>query len=72
MDIAEKVALFRELGMLKGDGSRILKQLGIPRSTYYRWKRRYEREGIMGLRKKKAVERRIWNRLLPKECDQVI
>jgi transposase InsO family protein len=72
MDIEEKVALFRELGTLKGDGSRILKQLGIPRSTYYRWKRRYEREGIMGLRKKRGVERRIWNRLLPEECDRVV
>jgi len=72
MEIEEKVALFKELGALRGDGSRMLKQLGIPRSTYYRWKRRYDREGIMGLRKKKAVERRIWNRLLPNECHQVI
>lgn len=72
MEIREKVELLRELGTLKGDGSRILKKLGIPRSTYYDWKRRYEREGIMGLRKKRGVERRIWNRLMASECDRVI
>lgn len=72
MDIREKVELLRELGTLKGDGSRILKKLNIPRSTYYDWKRKYEREGIMGLRKKRAVERRIWNRLMASECDRII
>jgi putative transposase len=72
MESLQKAELLRELKALKGDCRRVLDKLGISRSTYYEWKRRYEREGIMGLERKKNATRRSWNRLTAYERDRVI
>jgi len=40
-----------------------LKKLGIPRATYYRWKRRYNAQGSKGLNRRKAKRQCVWNRL---------
>lgn len=40
-----------------------LKEMGIPRSTYYAWRRRYKAAGVEGLKVTKPTARRIWNRL---------
>ena len=66
MEPLEKVLLLRELGSLRGHRSARLLTLGLPKSTYYHWKRRYELEGINGLanmNKGKAT----WNRLTLEE-----
>jgi transposase InsO family protein len=40
-----------------------LKSLGIPRATYYHWRKQYQQKGIEGLQKMKPKAKRIWNRL---------
>jgi hypothetical protein len=46
---------------LRGDRGVRLQALGIPLSTYYAWKQRYERGGLMAL-SPAPKHGRIWNR----------
>lgn len=41
----------------------ILSDLEISRSTYYKWRKSYDEEGILGLSKSKPCARRVWNKL---------
>jgi len=50
---------------------RALKQLGVPRSTYYRWRTNFRRRGRAGLQDRSALRNRVWNQILPAERDQV-
>lgn len=49
-----------------------LGQLGIPRSTYYRWKERFERSGIAGLQDHTPSPQTVWNRLTDRETENVL
>ena len=49
-----------------------LRQLGIPRSTYYRWRRNFRRRGRAGLHDRPSSRSRVWNQILPVERDQVL
>ena len=49
-----------------------LKQLGIPRSTYYAWRQRQETAGMAGLRDCKPAAHRVWNRLRDAEVQAVL
>ena len=49
-----------------------LRQLGIPRSTYYRWRRNFRRRGRAGLHDRPSSRSRVWNQILPAERDQVL
>jgi putative transposase len=56
--------------MRRGRGLR-LQELGIPLSTYYHWKKRYEQGGVMALsRRNKGGP--TWNRLTGLERNQVL
>ncbi|NRA33209.1 MAG: helix-turn-helix domain-containing protein [Polyangiaceae bacterium] len=46
-----------------------LKQLGIPRSTFYGWYERYLTDGVDGLEDRKPRPRRFWNRIPPRIRD---
>lgn len=71
MDNDQKVALLREVGLLRDGHGLRLKELGIPLSTYYTWKKRYEQGGVMALsRWNKGGP--TWNRLTNLERDQVL
>ena len=50
----------------------MLGELKIPRSTYYHWRKIYDKTGIFGLGKTKPAARRIWNRLTTSEVNLVI
>jgi transposase InsO family protein len=52
--------------------SQTLAQLGIPRSTYYRWKERFERRGVSGLMDQKPSPQAVWNRLTDRETQTVL
>ena len=52
--------------------SQTLAQLGIPRSTYYRWKERFERSGVSGLMDQKPLPQTVWNRLTDQETQTVL
>ena len=49
-----------------------LRQLGVPRSTFYRWYQRYVDEGFDGLHDKKPVRRARWNAIPEKIQKQVL
>ena len=42
---------------------RTLRELQIPRTTFYRWYRRYRAEGLDGLQLQPSAARRHWNRI---------
>jgi putative transposase len=49
-----------------------LGQLAVPRSTYYRWKERFERSGIAGLQDHQPSPQTVWNRLTDQETETVL
>lgn len=68
LDLLKKISLLKEFAGLKGKKAEKLKDLGIPSSTYYRWRRQYTAEGGDGLAGKRRAPKRIWNRLT--ECER--
>ena len=48
-----------------------LKELGIPRATYYRWRKQYKAGGIEALERKTVETKQTWNRLNEKEEELV-
>ena len=51
---------------------RTLEELGLPRSTFYRWYRRYLEAGYDGLADQKPGPRQIWNRIPDEVRQQVV
>jgi transposase InsO family protein len=49
-----------------------LGELGIACSTYYRWQRRFRKEGEAGLVDRKPELESVWNRLRPEERDAIV
>jgi transposase InsO family protein len=56
----------------RGEKRRTLKYLKIPESTYYKWRKVLYQEGIDGLIKRERKPKRVWNKLLPKEEEEII
>lgn len=52
--------------------SRTLKELGVPRSSFYRWYRRYQKDGYEGLTNKPPNVRRFWNKIPEEEKQDVV
>ena len=51
---------------------RMLRQLGVHRSTFYGWYRRYTRAGPAGLAPAPSAGRRHWNRIPPRVRGRVV
>jgi transposase len=49
-----------------------LRELGIARSTFYDWYRRYLDDGVDGLEDQTSGERRHWNRIPERIRDEVV
>jgi len=49
-----------------------LAEIGIPRSTFYRWYEQYQRDGIEGLQDQSSQPRQFWNRIPETVRDQVV
>jgi transposase InsO family protein len=64
--------LVRKVDIRNGKRSEVLKTLGVPRSTYYKWRKAYDQGGIEALCKTKPSARRIWNRLTDEEEKKVL
>ena len=63
------------LRAIEGSGLAVthsLQQLGIPRSTYYRWRARFRCRGQPGLHDRPPVRSPVWNQILPRERDKVL
>jgi len=52
--------------------SMTLRELGINRSTFYAWYRRYEEDGYDGLADRKSSPRKFWNRIPEPVKEQVV
>ena len=49
-----------------------LRHMGIPPSTYYRWRQAYERKGLDGLEDRASGPPRVWNRVTDQERDCIM
>jgi putative transposase len=49
-----------------------LLRLEVPFSTYYRWRNKFRRAGIEGLRDRSPYRGRTWNQILPEERDKIL
>jgi len=49
-----------------------LARYDIPRSTYYRWKRKYRTMGLNGLQDNRPMPLRVWNSLSPEQTDKIL
>jgi putative transposase len=49
-----------------------LRELGIARSTFYRWQRRYRQQGEAGLVDRRPEPGSVWNRLRPAEQEAIL
>jgi len=71
MGPAERIDLVRKLDLLEGDRVKMLKDLGIPRSTFYHWRTEYDQKKDAAFMKM-PLQRRVWNKLGPDEAGQVL
>jgi len=61
--------------LIKGSNlsiSEALAKFDVPRSTYYRWKRKLKSQGIKGLVDNKPYRARTWNQLLSSQVDKIL
>jgi len=72
MDDKQIADLLWKVEVYKGKRSEILRELGIPRSTYYKWRKAFREQGHEGLKRTPSSRQRIWNRLLPDERERVL
>lgn len=49
-----------------------LKELDVPRSSFYRWYQRFQENGLDGLNNQPPHEKRFWNRIPDSVKDQVV
>lgn len=60
---AEKLDIIHWVETSDLPAKRTLAELGVPRSTFYRWYNRYRTAGAKGLADQKTGPRRFWNRI---------
>ena len=69
MNIGEKAAVLARVGSSPHPTRRALRDLGVPKSTYYRWLSRQRRQG---LEDRPGGSTPAWNRLSPQEEEVVL
>ena len=69
---SEKMETIRLVEESELSVSQTLRELGVPRSTFYRWYRRYQEEGYEGLANKPPSVRRFWNKIPEEEKQGVV
>jgi putative transposase len=67
MNEYQREDLIKDVENTPGRRSRLLQELQISRTTYYRWRNSYDESGLDGITKGKPVAKRIWNKLTPEE-----
>jgi len=60
---SEKMEIIRPVDGTDLPARQTLRQLGVPRSTFYGWYQRYLDEGFDGLHDRKPAARGRWNRI---------
>ena len=69
---AEKAEVIRLVEGSALSVRRTLTELGVHRSTFYAWYRRYAEDGVAGLGAKKPAAQRSWNRIPPAVRERVV
>ena len=72
MNALEREELIKMVEQQPGKRRYMLEQLGIPAATYYQWRTMYTQKGLDGLNKSSTAAKRVWNRLMPQESQQVL
>jgi transposase InsO family protein len=68
----QKMEIIRSVESSGLNISGAINKFDIPRSTYYRWKRKLRSQGIKGLQDNKPYRARTWNQLLPWQIDKIL
>jgi transposase InsO family protein len=68
----EKMEVIRIVESSGLDTSEALERFDVPRSTYYRWKRKLRDMGLQSLRDNKPKRLRSWNQLLPEQNEKIL
>ena len=63
MTAAEKREAIRLVEESDRSARQMLREIQIPRATFYRWYRRYREDGLDGLQFRPSTARRYWNRI---------
>lgn len=69
---AEKYEIIRMVESSDIGVRRTLKQIGISKSTFYEWYRRYHEDGIDGLKRVSRRPKQFWNRIPDSERQKII
>jgi putative transposase len=69
---AEKMEIIRLVEQSEASVSRTLQELGVPRSTFYDWYKRYQKEGYDGLENRSSQPRQTWNRIPDEVREEVV
>ena len=69
---AEKMEIIRTVEESKLPVRQTLRELDVPRSSFYEWYARYERWGYDGLAARKPETKQFWNRIPEHEREQVV
>jgi len=72
MDEYMREDLIKKVELREGHRLQMLGDLGIPRSTYYKWRKTYDEDGLSGLARTKPKARHIWNRLTDTERQRIL
>ena len=65
----DAISLVESSGLSVSDA---LDKLRLPRTTFYRWRKKFRTMGISGLKDNKPKPRRAWNKLLPEHEDKIL
>lgn len=69
---SEKMEVIRIVGESDLSVRRTLELLGIPRTTFYRWHRRYELGGFGNLEDRKPQPPQAWNQISGRKRDEIV
>jgi putative transposase len=72
MTAAEKREAIRLVEESDLSARQTLREIQIPRATFYRWYRRYRDNGLDGLQPRPSAARRYWNRIPPAVRQRVV
>jgi transposase InsO family protein len=69
---SEKMEMIKLIDGSTVSANKTLKELGIPKSTFYKWYKRYELGGFDALAPSKRNGNRVWNRIPQQEKNRVV
>lgn len=69
---SEKMEIITLIDGSTVSANKTLKELGIPKSTFYKWYKRYELGGFDALAPSKRNQNRVWNRIPQQEKNRVV